>query len=63
MTWRERLLRTFRREKTDGVPVAPFLYFNSACEIFKYKPWIDNFLMWMTLTHPEIHRVLRVLRI
>lgn len=43
MTSRERLLRTFRREKTDRVPVAPFLYFNSVYEMFKYKPRIDNF--------------------
>ena len=43
MTSRERLLKTFKREKTDRVPVAPFLYFNSVYEMFKYKPRIDNF--------------------
>ena len=43
MTSRERLSRTFRGEKTDRVPIAPFLYFNSVYERFKYKPRVDNF--------------------
>ena len=43
MTSRERLLRTFRREKTDRVPIAPFLYYNNVYEMFRYKPRIDNF--------------------
>ena len=43
MTSRERLLRTFRGEKTDRVPIAPFLYYNSVYEKFKYKPQIDNY--------------------
>jgi hypothetical protein len=41
MTSRERLLRTFRREKTDRVPIAPFLYYNSVYEWFRYKPQLD----------------------
>jgi uroporphyrinogen-III decarboxylase len=43
MTSRERLLRTLRREKTDRVPIAPFLYYNNVYEMFRYKPRIDNF--------------------
>ena len=37
MTSRERLLRTFRHEKPDRVPIAPFLYYNDVYEKFKYK--------------------------
>ena len=43
MTARERLLRIFRREETDRVPIVPFLYYNNVCEMFKYKPRTDNF--------------------
>ncbi len=43
LTGRERLLRTFRHEKVDRVPLSPFLYYNSTYEMFKYKPAIDSF--------------------
>ncbi len=43
LTGRERLLRTFRHEKVDRVPIAPFLYFNTTYEMFRYKPAIDTF--------------------
>ncbi|MHB0998296.1 MAG: uroporphyrinogen decarboxylase family protein [Armatimonadota bacterium] len=43
MTGRERLLRTFRREPVDRIPVAPFLYYNSIYEMFDYEPQIDTF--------------------
>ena len=43
MTGRERLLRTFRREAVDRIPVAPFLYYNSVYEMFGYSPSIDTF--------------------
>jgi len=38
MTGRERLLRTFRREAVDRVPVAPFLYYNAIYEMAGYVP-------------------------
>jgi len=44
LTSRERLLRTFRRQPVDRIPVAPFLYYNSVYEMFGYQPSIDNFL-------------------
>jgi len=43
MTSRERLLRTFRREVVDRVPVAPFLYHNNVYEMFGYVPTIEDF--------------------
>ena len=43
MTSRERLLRTFRREPVDRIPVSPFLYYNSVYEMFGYSPSIDAF--------------------
>ena len=44
MNGRERLLKTFRREKVDRVPVSPFLYCNAVYEMFGYIPDIDNYL-------------------
>lgn len=44
MTGRERLLKTFRREKPDRVPIGPFLWINNVYEMFDYVPTIDNFL-------------------
>ena len=43
MTGRERLLRTFRREAVDRIPVAPFLYYNNVYEMAGYSPSIDTF--------------------
>jgi uroporphyrinogen-III decarboxylase len=43
MNGRERLLKTFRREKVDRVPISPFLYCNAVYEFFGYEPDIDNF--------------------
>jgi uroporphyrinogen decarboxylase len=43
MTSRERLLRCFRREPVDRIPIAPFLYYNNVYEMFHYIPRIDNF--------------------
>jgi uroporphyrinogen decarboxylase len=43
LSGRERLLRTFRGEKTDRMPIAPFLYFNAVYEMFNYKPDMDFF--------------------
>lgn len=43
MTSRERLLNCLRREPTDRVPVAPFLYYNSVYEMFGYIPRMGAF--------------------
>ncbi len=43
LTSRERLLRTFRRQPVDRVPVAPFLYYNNVYEMFRYLPRMDRF--------------------
>ena len=43
MTSRERLLRTFRREPVDRIPVSPFLYYNNVYEMAGYSPSIDTF--------------------
>jgi uroporphyrinogen-III decarboxylase len=43
MTGRERLLKTFKRETVDRVPVSPFLYCNAVYEMFDYRPDIDTF--------------------
>ena len=43
MNSRERLLRTFKREKVDRVPIAPFLYYNAVYEMFDHKPSIHGF--------------------
>ena len=43
MTGRERLLKTFKREKVDRIPIAPFLYYCTMYEFFDYKPRMDEF--------------------
>lgn len=43
MTGRERLTKTLKREKTDRMPIAPFLYYNTTYEMFDYKPAMDRF--------------------
>ena len=43
MTGRERLIKTLRREKTDRMPIAPFLYYNGVYEMFDYVPSMDRF--------------------
>lgn len=43
MNSRERLLKTFLGEKTDRVPISPFLYFNSVYEMFDYYPEMDTY--------------------
>ena len=43
MTSRERLLRCFRREPVDRIPVAPFLYYNNVYEMFGYVPRMGRF--------------------
>ena len=43
LTGRERLFKTFRGQKVDRVPIAPFLYYNAIYEMFGYKPDIDTF--------------------
>jgi Uroporphyrinogen decarboxylase (URO-D) len=42
VTSRERLVRTFRGEKTDRMPVSPFLWYNNMFEMFGYTPHIDH---------------------
>lgn len=44
MTGRERLLKTFQREKPDRIAIGPFLWINNVYEMFKYVPTIDTFL-------------------
>jgi uroporphyrinogen-III decarboxylase len=43
LTGRERLLKTFRREPVDRVPIGPFLWYNNVYEMFQYVPTIDTF--------------------
>jgi hypothetical protein len=43
MNSRERLLRTFRREPVDRVPIAPLIHANAVYRMFGYKPDIDVF--------------------
>ena len=43
MTGRERLLRTFRREAVDRVPVSPFLTYSNVYEFFRYVPTIERY--------------------
>ena len=43
MDGRERLLKTFRREKVDRVPISPFLNCNAVYELYGYEPDIDNY--------------------
>ena len=44
MTGRERLTAAFRGERTDRMPVSPFIFHNSIYEMFRYKPEIDTFM-------------------
>lgn len=45
MTGRERLLKTLKGEKTDRVPICPFIYYNSVYEYFDVEmPDIHEFL-------------------
>jgi len=41
MTGRERLLKTFKHEEVDRVPISPFLYCNAIYEMFDYVPDMD----------------------
>jgi uroporphyrinogen-III decarboxylase len=43
MNGRERLLRTFKREKVDRIPISPFLYCNAVYEMFGYEPDLDYY--------------------
>jgi uroporphyrinogen-III decarboxylase len=43
MNGRERLLKTFKREPVDRVPVAPYLSYNNVYEMFQYAPQLDTF--------------------
>ena len=43
MDGRERLLRTFRREPVDRVPISPFLYCNAVYEKYGYEPEVDTY--------------------
>jgi uroporphyrinogen-III decarboxylase len=43
MNGRDRLLKTFRREKVDRVPISPFLYCNAVYEMFDYVPDMDYY--------------------
>ena len=43
MNGRERLIQALRGQPTDRVPIAPFLYYNSVYEMFKYRPQIETF--------------------
>jgi uroporphyrinogen decarboxylase len=43
MNGRERLIKALRGQPTDRVPIAPFLYYNSVYEMFKYRPQIETF--------------------
>jgi uroporphyrinogen-III decarboxylase len=43
MNGRERLLKTFRGEPVDRVPISPFLYYNNVYEMFDYKPDMETF--------------------
>jgi hypothetical protein len=38
MTGRERLIKTFKGQKTDRVPISPFIWVNSIYEMFNHKP-------------------------
>ena len=42
MTGRERLIKTFKCEKVDRIPVAPFLNFNAVCRHFDISPKKQN---------------------
>jgi hypothetical protein len=43
MNGRERLIKALSGQPTDRVPIAPFLYYNSVYEMFKYRPQIETF--------------------
>jgi len=42
LSGRERLIRTFRGERADRIPVSPFIWINNLYEMFDYVPNIDN---------------------
>ena len=42
MNARERLETTFKGQRADRMPIAPFIYYNNIYEMFKYKPDIDS---------------------
>jgi uroporphyrinogen-III decarboxylase len=58
MTGRERLLKTFRREPVDRVPICPFVHFNHVYRHFDIPPekqnWRSN-LKWEGLKAIEVH--------
>src|ERR1039458_1119478 len=43
MTGRERLIATLRGERTDRMPVSPFIAPNNIYEMFRYSPEIDTY--------------------
>ncbi len=43
MNGRERLLKTFRREQVDRVPISPFLYINAVYKMFGYTPSVETY--------------------
>ena len=43
MNTRELIMKTFRGERTDRVPISPFLYYNSVYEMFDYFPDMDTY--------------------
>ena len=43
MNGRQRLLTTLKGDKADRIPIAPFLYYNSIYEMFRYRPDIKTF--------------------
>lgn len=44
MNGRQLLIATLRGERTDRMPVSPFIAHNNVYEMFRYKPEIDSFL-------------------
>jgi len=44
MNGRELLTATFRGERTDRMPVSPFIYLNNIYEMFRFKPEIDSYM-------------------
>ncbi len=44
MTGRERLVKTFRGQRADRMPISPFIYNNNIFEMFGYKPDINTYL-------------------
>jgi len=43
MNGRDRLLKTFKHEPVDRIPVAPLVYANAVYEMFDYRPDIETF--------------------